>query len=102
MPVPDPRRDPLTRYIILFLATVFSTTAAGALHYLSFYQGFADGLNPFTWGELMVRGLCYSVPILAILGCLELALLLRRVDPKHGAYLPALADCAVSARAVAL
>jgi len=71
-PVPEARRDPLTRYIILFLATVWSTTAVGGVHYLSFYQGFADRLNPFTWSELMVRGLWYSVPILAILGCHEL------------------------------
>ena len=66
------QRDPLLRYVILFLATVFTTTSAGALHYLSFYQGFGDGLNPFTGAELMVRGLWYSVPILMILGCHEL------------------------------
>jgi membrane-associated protease RseP (regulator of RpoE activity) len=71
-PAPEPQRDPLVRYVILFLATVFTTTAAGGMHYLSFYQGFGDGLNPFTWGELMVRGLWYSIPILTILGCHEL------------------------------
>lgn len=70
--IPTPQRDPLARYIILFLATVYSTTYVGAWHYLSFYQGFGDGLNPFTRGELMVRGLWYSVPILAILGCHEM------------------------------
>jgi membrane-associated protease RseP (regulator of RpoE activity) len=57
--IPKPQRDPLARYIILFLATVYSTTYVGATHY-------------FTWGELMVRGLWYSVPILAILGCHEM------------------------------
>jgi len=66
------QRDPLLRYVILFLATVFTTTSAGAGHYLSFYQGFGDALNPFSPGELMVRGLWYSVPILTILGCHEL------------------------------
>jgi membrane-associated protease RseP (regulator of RpoE activity) len=66
------QRDPLVRYVILFLATVFTTTTAGASHYLSFYQGFGDALNPFTGTELMVRGLWYSVPILTILGCHEL------------------------------
>jgi membrane-associated protease RseP (regulator of RpoE activity) len=70
--IPAPQRDPLARYVILFLATVYSTTYVGASHYLDFYQGFGDRLNPFTWGELMVRGLWYSVPILAILGCHEL------------------------------
>jgi membrane-associated protease RseP (regulator of RpoE activity) len=67
-----PRRDPLWRYILLFVATVFTTTDAGASHYLSFYQGFGGDSNPFTTWELMVRGLWYSVPILAILGCHEL------------------------------
>ena len=68
----EAQRDPLLRYVILFLATVYTTTSAGTLHYLSFYQGFGDRLNPFTWGQLMARGLWYSVPILAILGCHEL------------------------------
>jgi membrane-associated protease RseP (regulator of RpoE activity) len=70
--IPDQPRDPLVRYVILFLATAYTTTAAGASHYLSFYQGFGDQLNPFTRLELMIRGLWYSVPILAILGCHEL------------------------------
>ena len=70
--IPEPQRDPLVRYVILFLATVYTTTSAGALHYLSFYQGFGDSLNPFTSGELLIRGLWYSVPILMILGCHEL------------------------------
>ena len=71
-PIPEPQRDPLLRYVILFLATVYSTAYAGAGHYLSFYQGFGDRLNPFTDGQLLIRGLWYSVPILTILGCHEL------------------------------
>ena len=71
-PVPEPRRDPLWRYIVLFLLTIYTTTAAGAGHYLSFYLGFGGGFNPFNYWEQMVRGLWYSVPILSILGCHEL------------------------------
>jgi membrane-associated protease RseP (regulator of RpoE activity) len=66
------QRDPIWRYALLFLATVYTTTAAGADHYLSFYQGFDGDFNPFTRWELLAGGLWYSVPILAILGCHEL------------------------------
>ena len=69
---PEPRRDPPWRYVLLFLLTIYTTTAAGRGHYLSFYLGFGGGFNPFTPWELMVRGLWYSVPILSILGCHEL------------------------------
>src|SRR5688500_10922614 len=67
-----PQRDPLWRYVILFIGTVITTTDAGANHYLSFYQGFQASFNPFAWWEQLVGGLWYSVPILAILGCHEL------------------------------
>jgi membrane-associated protease RseP (regulator of RpoE activity) len=67
-----PQRDRLWPYVLLFLATISTTTAAGAGHYLSFYLGFGGGLNPFSTRELLVYGLWYSVPILAILGCHEL------------------------------
>jgi membrane-associated protease RseP (regulator of RpoE activity) len=65
-------RDPLWRYVLLFVLTIYTTTAAGAGHYLSFYLGLGGGLNPFSTTELLLRGLWYSVPILAILGCHEL------------------------------
>jgi membrane-associated protease RseP (regulator of RpoE activity) len=71
-PVPGPPRDPLWRYIVLFLLTVYTTTSAGAVHYLSFYLGFGRGPNPFTASELLTGGLWYSVPILAILGSHEM------------------------------
>lgn len=71
MPLPR-RRDPLWRYVLLFTLTVLTTTLVGADHYASFQVGFtATGPIPFTW-ELFVRGLWYSVPILAILGTHEL------------------------------
>jgi membrane-associated protease RseP (regulator of RpoE activity) len=66
------RRDPLWRYIVLFFLTFLSTTSVGAAHYASFYLGFAGGDLPFSWAELFVRGLWYSVPILAILGTHEM------------------------------
>ena len=65
-------RDPLWRYVVLFLLTFLTTTAAGAAHYASFHVGFARAELPFTWVELFVRGLWYSVPILAILGTHEM------------------------------
>jgi membrane-associated protease RseP (regulator of RpoE activity) len=58
--------------VALFALTALTTTAVGADHYLSFYLGFTGGAIPFTWSELFVRGLWYSVPILAILGTHEL------------------------------
>jgi membrane-associated protease RseP (regulator of RpoE activity) len=66
------RRDPLWRYIVLFVLTFLSTTSVGAAHYASFYLGFGGGELPFSWVELFVRGLWYSVPILAILGTHEM------------------------------
>ena len=71
-PTRVPRRDPAWRYVVLFLLTAISTTYVGRSHYLSFYQGLGGGFNPFTTWELIARGLWYSIPILAILGCHEL------------------------------
>jgi membrane-associated protease RseP (regulator of RpoE activity) len=65
-------RDPLWRSLVLFLLTVLTTTAAGAQHYAAFYLGFGGGELPFSAGELFLRGLWYSVPILAILGTHEM------------------------------
>ena len=74
VPVLPRRRDPLWRYVVLFLLTLLSTTAVGTAHYQSFYRGFSIVPVPmaFNWIELLVRGLWYSVPILAILGCHEM------------------------------
>lgn len=70
-PVPPPRERPW-KYVLLFLATVLTTTWSGAAHYGSFYLGFSGRELPFSAIELLTRGLWYSVPILAILGCHEL------------------------------
>src|SRR5687767_14528246 len=69
---PPGGRDPLWRHVALFLLTVVTTTVAGAGHYHAFYSGFTGAEVPYTWAELFVRGLWYSVPILAILGTHEM------------------------------
>ena len=69
---PPGGRDPLWRHVALFLLTVVTTTVAGAGHYYAFYSGFSGAAVPYTWAELFVRGLWYSVPILAILGTHEM------------------------------
>jgi membrane-associated protease RseP (regulator of RpoE activity) len=56
--------------VVLFLATVVTTTIAGILHWLSFKYGFSDQTPPIDPG-VIVRGLWYSVSILLILGAHE-------------------------------
>ena len=57
--------------IVLLLATVLTTTAAGVLHYAAFAADFGTHLPPFDrW--LVLHGFWYSGTILAILGCHEL------------------------------
>ena len=58
--------------MVLFLLTVATTTLVGADRYASFYLGFRTAVElPFSFWELIVRGLWYSVSILAILGAHE-------------------------------
>jgi membrane-associated protease RseP (regulator of RpoE activity) len=87
-----PRRDPVWRYIVLFLLTVLTTTLVGQSHYLSFYLGFAQREIPYTAWELFLRGFWYSAPILAILGTHELghyyACRYYRVDASRPYFLP--------------
>ena len=59
------------RYVALFCLTVVTTTLVGTGHYASFYLGFREADLPFSFWELAVRGLWYSVSILAILGAHE-------------------------------
>src|SRR5829696_4941509 len=69
---PPGGRDPLWRYLALFLLTVLTTTAAGVTHYEAFVTGFSGVPASLTWFQLFIRGLWYSVPILAILGTHEM------------------------------
>src|SRR5678815_4547937 len=54
------------RYVVLFLLTVVTTTLVGTSHYASFYLGFRSMELPFSFWELTVRGLWYSLSILSI------------------------------------
>ena len=65
-------RDRVWVHVVLFLATVLSTTIIGELHYAGFITDFAVRPLTLTGGALLVRGLWYSGTILAILGCHEL------------------------------
>jgi membrane-associated protease RseP (regulator of RpoE activity) len=66
------RREPLWRYVVLFVLTVASTTQAGGLHYAAFIVAFRQLVPSFGFASLMLHGLWYSLSILAILGCHEL------------------------------
>jgi membrane-associated protease RseP (regulator of RpoE activity) len=59
------------RYVALFCLTIVTTTLVGTGHYASFYLGFRTIELPFSFWELAVRGLWYSVSILTILGAHE-------------------------------
>jgi membrane-associated protease RseP (regulator of RpoE activity) len=87
------RREPIWRYVILFLLTVLSTTYFGQLHYASFVVGFSDRTLGLAGFDLFVRGLWYSVSILGILGAHEmghyLACRYYRVDASAPYFLPA-------------
>jgi len=86
------RREPLWRYIILFVLTVISTTQAGGFHYASFIVAFSEQVPNFPLGSLLLHGLWYSLSILAILGCHELghyfACRYYRVDASRPYFLP--------------
>ena len=61
----------LGRYITLFVLTLITTTLVGIDHYASFYVGFTTMELPFSFWELVLRGLWYSLSVLAILGAHE-------------------------------
>jgi membrane-associated protease RseP (regulator of RpoE activity) len=63
--------ESVRRYVALFGLTVVTTTLVGTGHYASFYLGFRETDLPFSFWELAVRGLWYSVSVLAILGAHE-------------------------------
>ena len=59
------------KYVALFLLTLLTTTLVGIDHYASFLSGFRSIDLPFSLWELAIRGLWYSLSILAILGAHE-------------------------------
>jgi membrane-associated protease RseP (regulator of RpoE activity) len=86
-PVPVRRPEPRLRYVLLFLATVVTTTFAGAF----WYAGYANPAVSSIWG-LLPYGLYYSVPVLLILGCHEmghyLACRYYRIDASWPYFIP--------------
>lgn len=87
------RPEPRTRYVVLFLATLLTTTYVGTGHYAFFLSGFSSQPLNLAWTSLLLKGLWYSVPVLAILGCHEFghyyACRFYRVDASLPYFLPA-------------
>ena len=66
-------QDRVLRHIVLFIATIGTTTFAGALHYAAFVNDFGVATTPaLSTASALLHGLWYSVTILAILGCHEM------------------------------
>jgi membrane-associated protease RseP (regulator of RpoE activity) len=70
-PLPERPREPKLRYVLLFLATLVSTTFTGAMYFGSVPEGFDGRLLPVL-PDLIAQGMWYSVPVLSILGAHEL------------------------------
>jgi membrane-associated protease RseP (regulator of RpoE activity) len=79
-PLPPPHGRVWVQMLLLAL-TLVTTTVAGALHYFSFSTDLATSATPTPSGEFArafsdpifyLRGLWYSLTILAILGCHEM------------------------------
>jgi len=71
----QPRRkfqDRVWLHVLLFVLTIATTTLVGADHYAAYLLDFSTRPLRMPFGPLLVRGLWYSVTILAILGCHEL------------------------------
>ena len=72
--VPPRRRKFQSRlwlHVVLLLLTLVTTTAVGALHYLSFISEFSPNPPPFRW-DLLIQGFWYSGTLIAILGAHEM------------------------------
>jgi membrane-associated protease RseP (regulator of RpoE activity) len=70
---PPPRpRDRVWLHVLLFLATVASTTLVGASFYANFVTGLGTRRVNISVAALLIGGLWYSLPALLILGCHEM------------------------------
>ena len=58
-------------HVLLLLLTLGTTTAVGALHYLSFMAEFSSNPPPFRW-DLLIQGFWYSGTLIGILGAHEM------------------------------
>jgi membrane-associated protease RseP (regulator of RpoE activity) len=75
IPPTFPPRERAWRHVVLFALTVVSTCFVGAFHFYSFSLGFnppADASPDLMDVGFWIRGLWYSLTVLAILGCHEL------------------------------
>jgi membrane-associated protease RseP (regulator of RpoE activity) len=84
--------DRVWRHWALLAITFLTTTGVGAIHYASFLADFG-AVTPPVSGGLFLRGLWYSLTILAILGCHEMGHYLTcryyRIDASLPYFLPA-------------
>jgi membrane-associated protease RseP (regulator of RpoE activity) len=89
-PEPEVRRQPIVRHLLLFAATLWSTTVVGANHYASFLGSGATAASDW---ELYRQGFWYSAAVLGILGSHEmghyLACRYYRIDASLPYFLPA-------------
>jgi membrane-associated protease RseP (regulator of RpoE activity) len=70
---PRPKfQDRVWLHVLLFVLTIATTTLVGTEHYAAFLLDFSTRPLRMPFSTLLVRGLWYSVTILAILGCHEL------------------------------
>ena len=83
----------MNRHLALFLTTVVTTTAAGALQYDGFQHAFGDPQARLTWWQLAAGGLWFSVPFLGFLTAHEFGhygmARLHGLRPSLPYYLPA-------------
>ena len=60
------------KYVVLFLATIVTTTVVGGMHYVGYALDFGPGPLHLTSFQLYANGLWYSLSILGILGSHEM------------------------------
>jgi membrane-associated protease RseP (regulator of RpoE activity) len=69
---PPAPRERYWLHVLLFAATVLTTTAVGGSHWLGFQSDFGNRVVRASMATLAVQGLWYSLTLLAILGAHEL------------------------------
>jgi membrane-associated protease RseP (regulator of RpoE activity) len=69
---PAPPRDRVWLHVLLLLLTFVTTTMVGADAYGGFITDFGQRRVPLTYTTVLLNGLWYSVPALAILGAHEM------------------------------
>lgn len=86
------RRESPWRYLILFLLTVVTTALAGVDHYVSFFYGLNNALPDLSLTSLVLNGLWFGLPVIAILGAHEMghyfACRYYRVDASLPYFIP--------------